>query len=315
MASIDVVIVNWNSRHYLRQCVASLYKTWGSDPALVRSVYVIDNASTDDSLDGIEMYGLPLYVVRNDSNAGFAAACNQGAWMGDAELLLFLNPDATVSAEALRAAADFMARPDQQSVGICSVQLVDDDGEVARSCSRFPSAGMFLVAACGLDRLFPGHFRRNRMAEWDHMESREVDQVIGAFFLIRRSLFEQLGGFDERYFVYFEEVDLSYRARQHGYSSMFLADARAYHRGGVSSESVKAKRLFYSLRSRMLYAFKHFGFAQALLVAFVTLCVEPASRLLQALLKRSAKGALETLKGYGYLWAWLPRYLLFRKTR
>jgi len=93
-----------------------------------------------------------------------------------------------------------------------------------------------------------------------------VDQVIGAFFLVRRALFETLGGFDERFFMYFEEVDFSKRAQMRGAASVYLGAARAFHSGGYSSRQVKASRLFYSLRSRFLYGFKHFRPAEAVAV-------------------------------------------------
>jgi hypothetical protein len=315
MSSIDIVIVNWNSRQYLRNCVESLRRAHAVRPDLIRSVVIVDNASSDDSLEGLDRPGLPLQIVRNEGNRGFAAACNQGARLGTARHLLFLNPDTTVSAGTLDASARFMDAPDNQTVGICGVQLRDDAGTIARSCARFPSARMYIVSAFGLDRAFPRRFQPHFMAEWDHASTRTVDQVMGAYFFIRRPLFVSLGGFDERYFVYLEEVDLSWRARQSGYSTMFLAGVHAYHRGGGSSENVKAKRLYYVLRSRILYAFKNFRPLPALAVAAVILCLEPTTRVVRALLSRSLGGVAETLAGYAYLWAWVPRYVLFGKTR
>jgi len=113
--------------------------------------------------------------------------------------------------------------------------------------------------------------------------SRNVDQVIGAFFMIRRALFDSLSGFDERFFVYYEEVDLSLRARQAGFRSAYFDGARALHHGGVSSDQVRAARLFYSLRGRLLYADKHFTRLGALLVWAVTFYVERPIRTLRAL--------------------------------
>lgn len=315
MAGIDIVIVNWNSGHFLRGCLDALEAAHAAAPRLMASVSVVDNGSSDGSLDGAERVGLPLRVLRNGDNRGFAAACNQGAACGVAGYLLFLNPDAAVSAHALRTALAYMERPEHGHVGICGVQLLDEAGEVARSCARFPSPRMFAHAALGLDRVFPSRCRRARMAEWDHRATRCVDQVIGAFFLIRRAVFAQLGGFDERYFVYFEEVDLSYRARQAGHLSVYLADVQAWHRGGGSSDRVRAHRLFYSLRSRLLYAFKHFDAGGALAVAVITLWIEPAGRLCQAVLRGSPRSAAQILQGYARLWGWLARYLFHGKTR
>jgi GT2 family glycosyltransferase len=153
------------------------------------------------------------------------------------------------------------------------------------------------------------------MAEWDHAQTRQVDQVIGAFFLVRRGLFESLHGFDERFFVYFEEVDFAYRARQAGWLSVYLADAQAFHAGGGTSNQVKARRLFYSLRSRLLYAFKHFSWTGAVGVLLATLLLEPVSRTALALFRHSWAGLKETWAAYGMLWRWLPQWVFKGVTR
>jgi hypothetical protein len=148
------------------------------------------------------------------------------------------------------------------------------------------------------------------MVEWDHRDSREVDQVMGAFFFIRRSLFEALGGFDERFFVYFEEVDLSLRACELGWRTFYLSSAQAYHRGGGVTDQVKPARLFYSLRSRILYAYKHFNPWTATLVTLGTLFVEPFSRLALAIIRGSPTQVIDTLKGYALLWRAMPHALV-----
>ena len=147
------------------------------------------------------------------------------------------------------------------------------------------------------------------MLEWKHNSTCKVDQVMGTFFLMRHSLFESLGGFDERFFVYFEEVDLSLRARQAGWHSVYIADARAFHAGGGASRQVKANRLFYSLRSRLLYGFKHFTSFKAWLLVGVTLLIEPLTRVLFSLMNGGMDDVRNTLKGYGMLLQDFPRIL------
>lgn len=290
---IDIVIVNWNAGDYLRECLASI--PTAAEGVDLRRVIVVDNASTDGSADGLGGLPLPLTVIRNRENRGFAAACNQGAAASDARYVLFLNPDTVLRHNSLTVPLAFMEKPDNQRFGICGIQLVDDSG-IARSCSRFPSVRGFFAKAVG--------GRGPTMTEWDHRTTREVDQVIGAFFLVRRSLFAQLGGFDERFFVYFEEVDFALRARQAGAPSIYLADARAYHKGGGTTDQIKARRLFYSLQSRILYGLKHFRGPRAAALLVVTLLVEPVSRVALALVKR--RGARETVEGYGMLLTRLP---------
>lgn len=317
MPKLDIVIVNWNAGAYLQNCLASLADAAKQVPGLIASVSIVDNGSSDNSLDAIgNTSPLDVHIIRNQDNRGFGMACNQGARTGSADLILFLNPDAAASGETLAATAAFMSDPEQAQVGICGVRLVDDDGHTSRSCSRFPSLRIYLTDALGLNRFFPRRFFTQAMAEWPHDMTRPVDQIMGAYFCIRRTLFDELHGFDERFFVYSEEVDLSYRAHQSGFSSVFLADVCAYHKGGGSSANVKARRLFYYLRSRMLYSYKHFDLPSAIVFSFATLCLEPLSRLTYAtLFRHSASNAMETVKAFAYLWAWFPQYLLFGKTR
>jgi len=202
-----------------------------------------------------------------------------------------------------------MELPENQQIGIAGVQLVDDDGRVSRTCARLPTPGRFLTKMLGLDRALPNVFPSHFMTEWDHRGNRAVEQVIGAFLLVRRSLFDRLGGFDERFFVYFEEVDLSARARALGYGTFYLGDVQAYHRGGGVSERVKDHRLFYSLRSRILYAYKHFGWWSATGVTVATLLVEPVARLTLAASRGSLEELWATIRAYAMLLDAMPRTL------
>jgi GT2 family glycosyltransferase len=303
--SLDIIIVNWNAGRQLHDCLTSLGAVDRRGFTLSR-VVVVDNASTDGSPDGLAEGNLPRTVIRNGENRGFAAACNQGAAGSEADYLLFLNPDTRVLPPSLARPLHFLQQSENGEVGICGIQLVDEAGQVSRTCARFPKPGHFVVKMLGLDYLLPRFFQSHLLLDWDHADSRAVDHVIGAFFLVRRCVFEALGGFDERFFVYLEDLDFSFRARKAGWRSFYLADAQAYHKGGGTSEQVKATRLFYALRSRVLYGYKHFGFAAATLLALGTLVVEPLARLMRAAIHRSGREALETVHGVARLWGSLP---------
>ena len=300
---VDVVVVNWNSGVQLADCIRSLEANALQN---IGKIIIVDNGSTDSSAEGFELSD-KVKVIRAGVNLGFGKACNLGASSCTSDFILFLNPDAFVYKDTIHSALSFMCHPDNQKIGVCGVQLRDENDHVARSCTRLPTANGLLVHAVGLDRFFPklGHF----MSEWDHSESRLVDHVIGAFYLIRRSLFEDLCGFDERFFVYLEDLDLSNRIKARGWNIQYLANVRAFHKGGGTSDKVKAKRLFYSLRSRVIYAFKHFSRVDAVLVLFATLLVEPFCRIAKALLSRSFSAVSETLTAYGYLSIWLMKRL------
>jgi GT2 family glycosyltransferase len=307
LKKLDIVIVNWNSGEQLKSCLESIAKT-DKNGFELNKVVVVDNTSSDNSLLGLEEIDLPLKIIKNSVNRGFAAACNQGAKESDADYLLFLNPDTLLFEDSLSKPIAFMGKVENRNIGIVGIQLVNENKEISRTCAQFPTLGQFVSKIFGLDRLFPrlSHF----MIEWDHKNDRIVDQVMGAFFLVRRELFEKLNGFDERFFVYFEEVDFSYRAKQLGYSSYYLASAQAYHKGGGSSEKVRDVRLFYSLRSRILYGYKHFNWISATFLAFCTLIIEPITRIVFAVMKGAFVDVIETLKAYKLLWSDIPRLAL-----
>lgn len=306
---IDVVIVNWNAGLQLKACVESVVHF---SAGLVGKIIVVDNGSSDHSMQLVENMPLvqPVFLAEN---AGFARGCNQGALHATSPYILFLNPDAAVFVDTLPAVFACMESAEHRNTGICGVRLLDEHGHVARSCSRYPSASRCLAQSLGLDKFVPR--LGAAMTEWDHLQNRYVDQVIGAFFLVRRDLFIQLNGFDEQFFVYYEEVDFAYRAAKAGFRSYYLNDTSAFHLGGGVSNQVKARRLFYTLRSRLLYAVKHFSVAAIVLVALSTLVLEPLTRLALALVKRSGAAFKETLSGFAMLYRWLPQWLLHGKTR
>ncbi|HUR35332.1 MAG TPA: glycosyltransferase family 2 protein, partial [Vicinamibacterales bacterium] len=168
---------------------------------------------------------------------------------------------------------------------------------------RFPTVATTINKALGLDRLMPSMFASYLMEDWDHAESRPVDHVIGAFYLVRTGVFRTLGGFDEAFFVYFEDLDFSLRASRAGWQSFYLTTAQAFHKGGGTSEQIRSTRLFYALRSRLLYARKHFSRAGALMVAACTLVLEPAVRLAACLVGGSPTGIRETIGAFRMLWS------------
>jgi N-acetylglucosaminyl-diphospho-decaprenol L-rhamnosyltransferase len=307
--SVDIIIVNWNSGRLLRDCLESINFAADHDSFKLNRVVVVDNASLDGSTDGLQSQKLPFSIIRNEENKGFAKACNQGAEGSCADYLLFLNPDTYLNRDSLAKPIVFMEKDFNRHIGITGIQLLDGSSEIARTCARFPTPGRFLSKMLGLDRLFPRAFPSHFMSEWDHQESREVDHVMGAFFLIRRFIFEELGGFDEQFFVYLEDLDFSFRARQAGWHCFYLADAKARHKGGGTSERVKAMRLFYSLQSRILYGYKHFGWWSATGLMLGTLLLEPLARLTLSASRRSYGEIYETIKGYSILWGKLPLLL------
>jgi GT2 family glycosyltransferase len=307
--AISVVIVNWNSSNQLYDAILSLIN-FGD--GIVNEVIVIDNNSNDDSISNLNIFtSLPfsLKIIINKINIGFGSACNQGATICTSELILFLNPDARLCSGTLSKVLLFLREPESYDVGICGVQLINEYGVVARSCSRFPMSHMFLFQSLGLNKIKLLRRFGHHMEDWDHVQTRQVDQVIGAFFLVRHSLYKALGGFDERFFVYFEEVDFSYRAMLSGYKSVYISESQAFHAGGGTSYQVKDLRLFYSLRSRLLYGYKHFSLLNSLFLTLVTLFIEPWSRLSLSIVRVSKEDMVNVLSAYLMLYKALPSIL------
>lgn len=296
-SSLDIIIVNWNSDKLLLECVKSI-KDAINYLFTLNKLIIVDNNSQDSSLAGIEGLDLPLLVIRNKANLGFSKACNQGAKNSEADFILFLNPDTKLFNNSLSEPILFLSKEENKNVGIVGVQLKDEFGNISRNCARFPTPYNLIYASLGLDKIFPKIFPPHFMVEWDHKESRFVDQVMGSFFFVRRSLFNQLQGYDERFFVYYEDLDFSYRASKLGYKSYYLASAQIYHEGGGTSKNVKANRLAYVLHSKLLYSKKHFSFLSYFLILFVTLLIEPFVRIFYLLLKGKIEDVRQTIFGY-----------------
>ncbi|MEO6820503.1 MAG: glycosyltransferase family 2 protein [Ginsengibacter sp.] len=291
---VDIVIVNWNSGHYLLKCIQSILEN--KNEKVVNKVIIIDNDSTDDSLSKINSIN-KILIKRNQENVGFSKACNQGFKLCNAPFVLLLNPDAGLMDNTLQDCISFMES--NRQVDILGCQLLDDNGKVAPSCARFPSPISFFYEAIGLSKIAPSIFRpATVMTDWDHKESKKVDQVMGAFMFMRRSIFDKLGYFDERFFVYFEELDFSKRLSEINGISFFNVNIKAFHSGEGTTHSVKAFRLFLFLRSRLQYAEKHFGKGGFLFTKLSTYFIEPISRCLFALLKGKPGDVREVIQAY-----------------
>jgi GT2 family glycosyltransferase len=299
--SLDIVIVNWNSGPFLEKCIRSVYS---SVTGLVFRIIVIDNGSVDGSCDALQLRDTDM-VLKQGSNTGFARACNAGAGCSSSEYLLFLNPDTEVCASTIDEAIKYL--DSDPMTGILGVRQESADGQLMPSCSRFLTLRRLLNDVTGFSKLMPRLMKPSTvMTDWDHNHSSYVDQVMGSFLLIRRRDFSDLGGFDERFFVYYEDMDLAKRMLISGKKSFYNNDIKIVHRGCASSEREKALRLFYSLSSRIKYADKHMGSLRKNMIIMITFFPEFLTRILYAIvLKRSCNNLKDTLKGYLLLIKWL----------
>jgi len=308
--SIRVIIVNWNGGDQLVRCLES-FDAVAHDRVTLETVTVVDNASADGSIDRAEAFRdrLPLRIIRNRDNRGFAAACNQAANGSSAEYLLFLNPDTELRPGCLEGPAQFLSDSANAGFGIVGIKLIDSLGRNTRTCSRHPNLASLIGGCVGLDRVLPSVFPPHFLPEQAHERTRRVDQVMGAFFFVRHALFKQLGGFDERFFLYFEDADFALRADKRGVSCGFLSSVCAVHTGHGSSGKVKARRLFYFGRSRIQFAAKHFGLPGGLAVCATTLILEPLLRAGQAVVAGRIADIRDVAHGWALLCANVPAIL------
>ena len=271
-AACTAVIVTYNNAETIRECLDSLFARSG----IPVEVVVVDNSPGDGDEGTAEAVACfrrehpekPVRLIRRPDNVGFAAGCNLGARESTAEYLLFMNPDASCLNDVPGELAGLLGR--RGDVRIVGPQVLDARGRIVPTCRRLVSPFGVFCDATGLDRLLGAY----RMLHFSHDRPRAVDQVIGACMMMRRADFEEMQGFDERFFIYFEEVDLCKRVLERGCKVWFHPEARIVHIGGVSLESLELLDRMPLLlrRSRAQYFAKHYGIVPQCLVHGVTIC-------------------------------------------
>jgi N-acetylglucosaminyl-diphospho-decaprenol L-rhamnosyltransferase len=224
MSRVQAVIVSYNSRETLRHAVELLW----SDPEV--EVTVVDNASSDQSLETV--VDLPIRILELPENRGFAAACNEGWRAGSAPSVLFLNPDARIERPSVSRMADLLEA--SLVVGAVAPRIVDGEGNLDFSLRRFPRLRSTYAQALFLHRLFPKAAWSDEVVRDTALYERPTSPqwASGACLMVRRSALEKLGGFDERFFMYCEDIDLCLRLRNAGYEVRYAPMAIALHEGG-----------------------------------------------------------------------------------
>lgn len=256
---LDVLIVNYNTAHLFRQMFdATAVASSGLD---VR-YWVVDNASTDDSVAVLRRDFPFAHSVVNDRNVGFGRANNQLLPLILGDFVLLLNTDAFVSPDTFHKTLTYMQA--HADVGVLGVRLVGRDGVLQPSCRFFPTPMNCFLARTGLARFVPWVRMVDDMA-WPHDTVRECDWVPGCYYLVRKSVLDQVGLFDPRYFLYSEEVDHCKRVKGAGWKVVYFPDTTVVHIGGESAKSVGALtdsgRQISALQveSELLYFRKHHG--------------------------------------------------------
>jgi N-acetylglucosaminyl-diphospho-decaprenol L-rhamnosyltransferase len=252
-SELAVVVVNHNSGDFLDQCVSSVYTAAGD---LSLDLVVVDNASRDGSAQRAAAQHPAARLIQNPVNRGFAAAANQGILSTAAPFLLLLNPDAQITGGTL--AALLKVAGERPRAGAVGLLVRNPDGSVQPSARKVPG----LIESLGhafLGSFFPNNrFTRSyTMADWDRVTEREVEWISGSAMLLRRAAYDDVGGFDEGYFMYVEDVDLCTRMRKAGWTVLFSPEVEAVHEVGVSSRRMPRRMAREHSRSIYRYFDRH----------------------------------------------------------
>jgi len=267
---ISVIIVTCNSQPVLKTCLQSVKRQTVTDRL---EIIIADNNSSDNSAEMAHEICPEARVIRMTRNAGFAAACNQAASQVSGESLLFINPDTELDDTAIESLEQEMVA--QERPGLLTARLRNPDGSFQPNCRAFPTpANLFLSRGSLLSKL-PGLARLSRTtySASDYEVVTAVPAVSATLAIIRASLFQEVRGFDERFFMYMEDTDLSYRLHLAGYKNYFVPAAGASHRWGTGGRASHMFRAWHHHKSVWKYFLKHFPNGYTLLLLPVLLAV------------------------------------------
>jgi len=297
---LSIIIVHYNTPDDLGRCLVSLRD---QAPSCPHEVVVVDNASTAPGLDELQDAHPDVRWVRNTENVGYGRACNQGMALVPADFHLILNPDIVVLAGALDTLLAFAER--RPRAGIIGPQLLNEDGSIQESCRRFYTFWTLLLRRTFLGKLFPRNrtVSRHLMRDFDHRSVRTVDWVLGGCLLVRREALDRCGPMDDRFFLYFEDVDWCYRMWRCGFEVVYLPDARFIHRHRRASARGAFSRSFW-LHFGSLIAFYE---KWSLVVYAAKKWRRPVEVGLHWLLDMALLG-LSLLGAYGLRWAAQPLF-------
>ncbi len=258
--TVSVVIVTRNTRRLTCAAVQSVIESKGS---FATEIVVVDNASTDGTEEAIRSEYPAVRYIRSDKNLGFARANNLGAAESSAEFLLLLNSDARLSPDALRLAVEWMRQ--NPACGVAGARLLNPDGSPQNAIANFPSLATELLNKSLLRRLAPSRFpgKETRLAG-----PAQVESVIGAFMLVRMEAWKAAGGFDERYFFFFEETDFCLQIRRRGFQTWHLPQVEVWHEQGGSAKQTPASARIEYWRSRYYYFAKNKSAAACAVLRF-----------------------------------------------
>ncbi|MFI5134387.1 MAG: glycosyltransferase [Chitinophagales bacterium] len=299
MTRLSVIIVNYNVRFFLEQALLSVRKAIRNIDA---EIFVVDNNSVDGSAEMIREKFPDVILLENNENVGFAKANNQAIAKAKGEFILLLNPDTVVEEDTFEKCIRFMdAHPEAGGLG---VKMLDGKGNFLPESKRgFPTPFVGFCKASGLSRLLPKSkiFNRYHLGFLSENETNEIDVLAGAFMFLRKSVFDKAGLFDESFFMYGEDIDLSYRIVKAGYKNFYFPETRIIHYKGESTRkgSMNYVRMFY--QAMIIFAQKHFSSGSAslyVLMLKLAIYLRALLSVVSRLLKRWSLSILDAASIY-----------------
>ncbi len=299
---LSVVIVNYNVEYFLEQC---LYSVRRAMQGIEGEVFVVDNNSVDGSLKMLAQKFPEVKVIANKENVGFSRANNQAIRVSKGEYVLLLNPDTVVEDDTFAKCIAFM--DNHPEAGGLGVKMVDGKGQFLPESKRgLPTPMTAFYKMFGLCMLFPHskRFARYYMGHLSNDETNEVEILAGAFMMIRKETLDKVGLLDETFFMYGEDIDLSYRITQGGYKNYYFPETRIIHYKGESTKKTSVNYVFVFYRAMEIFAKKHFGNTWAKSFSFLinlAIYIKAFFALVSQFFHKAAIPFLDALLGYGGL--------------
>ena len=259
--TLSVIIVSYNTRALTLECLRILTE---EVQGMRAEIFVVDNASSDNSVPVIKACFPAVRLLVSERNAGFGAANNLALHQSRGRYLLLLNTDAFPKPGAIAALIHFLDQ--HPAVGVIGPRLLYQDGSLQQSCFRFTTPLYAWMENLGLTKLFRWYPALDDYRSWNHATERAVDFVIGACLLLRREVYQQVGGFDERFFMYQEEADWQKRIKAAGWQIVFTPCAEVVHLAGASGKDQPLRTSGHFFESLDKYMLKHHGLIGFLLV-------------------------------------------------
>lgn len=249
---LSIIIVSWNTAELLTKCLEAVFTY---PPDCTFEVLVVDNASSDSTVQTVKNQFSQVKLIQNQENIGFAPANNQAIRQSSGRYVLLLNPDTEVKPHALERLVQYLET--HATVGAVGPLTLNPDGTLQTSCYPRPTLFREFWRLFHLDDLYP--YGSYRMSAWNHNEPRQTDALLGACLLVRRQILNEVGLLDEDYFIFSEEIDLCYRIQKAGWTLFWVPQAQIIHYGGQSTKQVASEMFLRLYEGKVIYFQKHYS--------------------------------------------------------